>query len=135
VQAVEDVGMLPLRGAVSSREQPEPTPANTPPVLTLEDLQRKVAMIPGVASADGLGFVDLPSGSLAMGTSRIRRPIRVFAFDRSYQARYPSIRIVAGGFRPASALLSAGRPEHSQRSPVPRSICASPVAARHSPCR
>jgi putative ABC transport system permease protein len=107
VQAVEDVGMLPLRGAVSSREQPEPTPANTPPVLTLEELQRKVAMIPGVASADGLGFVDLPSGSLAMGTSRIRRPVRVFAFDLRYQARYPSIRIVAGGFRPASALLSA----------------------------
>ena len=63
-------------------------------------------MIPGVAAADGLGFVDLPPGSLAADTSRIPRPVRVFAFDRSYQARYPSIRTVAGSFRPASALLS-----------------------------
>jgi putative ABC transport system permease protein len=107
VQAVDDVRSLPLQGVVSSREQPEPTPANLPPVLTLEELQRKVAMIPGVASADGLGFVDLPSGSLAAGTSRIPRPVRVFSFNRNFQACYPSIRIVSGGFRPASALLSA----------------------------
>jgi putative ABC transport system permease protein len=107
VQAVDDVGTLPLRGVVSSREQPEPTPANLPPVLTLEELERRVAMIPGVASADGLGFVDLPSDSLAAGTSRIRGPVRVFAFDERYQARYPSIRLVSGGFEPASALLSA----------------------------
>jgi putative ABC transport system permease protein len=107
VQTVDDVGKLPLRGVVSSREQPEPTPANLPPVLTLEELQRKVAMIPGVASADGLGFVDLPSGSLTAGASRIRGPVRVFAFDERYQVRYPSIRLVSGGFEPASALLSA----------------------------
>ena len=107
VQAVDDVGTLRPRGVVSSREHPEPTPANLPPVLTLEDLRRKVAMIPGVASADGLGFVDLPSGSVAAGISRIHGPVRVFAFDESYQARYPSIRLVRGGFEPASALLSA----------------------------
>lgn len=107
VHAVDDVGTLRLRGVVSSREHPEPTPANLRPVLTLEELRRKVAMIPGVDSADGLGFVDLPSGSLASGTSRIRGPVRVFAFDESYRARYPSIRLVSGGFEPASALLSA----------------------------
>jgi putative ABC transport system permease protein len=106
VRAVDDIGSLPLRGAVSSREQLEPTPANLPPVLTLEELERRVAMIPGVGAADGLGSVDLRPGSLATETSRIRRPVRVFAFDRSYQARYPSIRIVDGSFRPASALLS-----------------------------
>jgi len=106
-QAVDDVGSLRLQGTVSSREQVEPASANAPPVLTLEDLQEKVAMIPGVAAADGLGFVDLPPGSLAAGSSSIPRPVRVFAFDESYPAHYPSIRIVAGGFRSGSALLSA----------------------------
>jgi putative ABC transport system permease protein len=106
-QAVSDVGALPLRGVVSSREQVVPTPANAPPALTLEGLQREVAMIPGVAAADGLSFVDLSPGSLAAGTSSIRHPVRVFAFDRRYQAHYPSIRIAAGGFGPGSALLSA----------------------------
>lgn len=105
--AVGDVGSLPVRGTVSSREQVDPIPANAPPVLTLEELKRQVTMIPGVAAVDGLGFVDLPPGSLAAGGSRIRDPVRVFAFDRRYQEHYPSIRIVAGGFRPDSALLSA----------------------------
>ncbi|MDP9222710.1 MAG: hypothetical protein M3P18_02435, partial [Actinomycetota bacterium] len=106
-RAVPDVGSLPLGGTVSSREQVEPTPANAPPVLSLEELQSKVASIPGVAAADGLGYVDLPPGSLAAGTSIIRYPVRVFAFDDRYQAHYPSIRIVAGGFSSGSALLSA----------------------------
>jgi putative ABC transport system permease protein len=64
-------------------------------------------MIPGVAAADGLGFVDLPSGSLSAGNSRVHHPVRVFAFDRRYQEHYPSIQFVAGGFQPGSALLSA----------------------------
>ena len=106
-QAVDALGSLQFGGTVSSREQVEPTPANAPPVLTLEELQREVAMIPGVAAADGVGFVDLPPGSVAAGTSTIRRPVRVFAFDQRYQAHYSSIRIVSGGFRPQSVLLSA----------------------------
>ena len=105
--AVSDVGSLSLGGTVSSREQVEPTPANAPPVLSLDELQSEVATIPGVAAADGLGYVDLPPGSLAAGTSFIRHPVRVFAFDERYQAHYPSIRIVAGGFSPGSTLLSA----------------------------
>lgn len=106
-QAVADVGSLPLTGSVSSREQVVPTPANGPPVLTLEELQKKLASIPGVAAADGLGFVDLPPGSLTVSGSSVRDPVRVFAFDLNYQAHYPSIQIVAGGLRAGSALLSA----------------------------
>ena len=106
-QAIGDLGSLVLGGTVSSREQVVPTPANAPPVLTPEELQTRVAMIPGVAAADALGFVDLPPGSLSAGTTAVRHPVRVFAFDRNYQAHYPSIEIVSGGFRPGSALLSA----------------------------
>ncbi len=106
MKAVDHVRSIPLRGTVSSREQVDPTPANAPPVLSLEELQKRVTMIQGVASADGLGFVDLPPGSLAADSSRVRDPVRVFAFDRRYQEHYPSIRIVAGRFRAGSALLS-----------------------------
>lgn len=106
-QPVDDVGSLRLRGTVSSREQVEPIPANAPRVLTLDELRAKVAKVPGVAAADGLGFADLPPGSLAAGGPGVRRPVRIFAFDRRYQAHYPSIRIVSGGFRPGSVLLSA----------------------------
>ena len=105
---VADAEALPLEGAVSSRELLEPTPANAPATLTLEELQRQVATIPGVAAADGLGFVDLAPGSLAAtGGTKLPGPVRVFAFDGAYQRHYPSIRIVAGGFEPGSALLSA----------------------------
>ncbi len=106
-RAVGDVGSLQLEGTISSREQAEPTAANAPPVLSLEELREKVEGIPGVAAADGLGFADLPPGSLTVGDDIIRHPVRVFAFEPRYRAHYPSIRIVAGGFRPASALLSA----------------------------
>ena len=106
-QGVGDVAALPLGGTVSSRELLEPAPANAPPILTLEELQRRVAMIPGVAAADGLGFVDLARGSLAAGRTGLPEPVRVFAFTAAYQRHHPSIRIVAGGFEPGSALLSA----------------------------
>ena len=106
-QGVADAASLPLEGTVSSRELLEPASANAPAILTLEELQRRVAMIPGVAAADGLGFVDLAPGSLAAMGTRLPGPVRVFAFDGAYQRDYPSIRIVAGGFEPRSALLSA----------------------------
>jgi putative ABC transport system permease protein len=106
-RAVDDVGALPLQGSVSSREQVVPAPANAPQILSLDELRDQLAKIPGVAAADGLGFVDLPPGSLVVGTSTIRYPVRVFAFDPQYQAHYPSIQIDAGGFGRGAALLSA----------------------------
>jgi putative ABC transport system permease protein len=105
-QALDDVASLGFKGTVSSREQVVPTPANAPPVLTLEELQHRVAAIPGVAAADGLGFVDLPPGSLAARPSTVDRPVRVFAFDQLYQAHYPSIQVVDGALSLGSALLS-----------------------------
>ncbi len=106
VQAVDNVASLPVGGSVSSREQVVPVAANAPHDLTLEELEASIEQIPGVAAADGLRYVDLPPGSLAAGPSRVDRPVRVFAFDQRYESHYPSIRIVDGGFRPGSALLS-----------------------------
>jgi len=95
------------RATISSRENVEPTPANSPPQLALEQLRARLAKIPGVAAADGLAFVDLPPGSLRTGDARVNDSVRLFGFDSLYQRHYPSIRLVSGAFRSGSTLLSA----------------------------
>ncbi|MDX6630196.1 MAG: putative transport system permease protein [Gaiellales bacterium] len=100
-------GALRLRARVSSREGLEPVSANGARTLTLEQLRARIASIPGVASADGLAFVDLPPGSLRASGVAAPGPVRVFAFDRRYSDHYPSIRIAAGSIRPAAVLLSS----------------------------
>lgn len=113
-QAVPDLASLPTRGRISSREDVVPLAANAAPPLTLAELQARTSRLPGVAAADGLYFVDLPSGVLAAGStvdgaagSTVEGPTRLFAFDQQYLAHYPSIRIVDGSFGPGTALLSA----------------------------
>jgi putative ABC transport system permease protein len=106
-RAIGSVGALQPRGTISSRENVVPTPSNAAAQLTLDQLQARMARIPGVAAADGLSFVDLPPGSLHAGGSSVSEPVRVFGFDRRYQAHYPSIRVAAGSFGKRSALLSA----------------------------
>jgi putative ABC transport system permease protein len=98
---------LRFRGRVSSRESLVPAAANGPRHLTLEQLRARIASIPGVASADGLAFVDLPAGALRARGVIVRSPVRVFAFDRRYRDHYPSVRLVAGAFSAAGAVLSA----------------------------
>jgi putative ABC transport system permease protein len=98
---------LRLGGRVSSRESLVPTAANGPRHLTLEQVRARIASIPGVASADGLAFVDLPAGTLRARGVAVRSPVRVFAFDSRYRDHYPSIRLVAGSFGEAGAVLSA----------------------------
>jgi putative ABC transport system permease protein len=94
------------RARVSSRESLVPSPANSPRLLTLEQVRARIASIPGVASADGLAFVDLPPGSLRARGSASPGTVRVFAFDRRYREHYPSIRLASGSFRAGAALLS-----------------------------
>jgi putative ABC transport system permease protein len=100
-------GHLRLGGRVSSRESLEPAPANGPRHLGLEQVRTKIASIPGVESADGLAFVDLPAGSLTARGVVVRSPVRVFAFDSRYREHYPSIRLVAGSLGGTGAVLSA----------------------------
>ncbi len=111
-EAVLDVGSLPMRATVSSREQEVPIAANAPPVVMLDELLSRIAAIPGVAAVDALGMVDLPPGALAAKGTGVGEPIRVFAFDQRYLDHYPSIRIVSGQLASSGALLSveAARP-------------------------
>ena len=104
--AVADVTSLPMRATVSSRERQEPIEANAPPVLTLDELLTRIAAIPGVAAADGLGTVDLPPGALSAAGTRLHDPVRVFAFDQLYVDHYSSIRVVSGELANPGALLS-----------------------------
>ena len=103
---VSDVAALPTRATVSSRESQIPIQANAGPVLTLDELLARIATIPGVAAADGLGMVDLPPNALAGTGVRVHDPVRVFAFDQRYLDHYPSIRLVAGEMTSSGALLS-----------------------------
>jgi putative ABC transport system permease protein len=106
-RAIPDVAELRLRGTISSREDAVPTPANAPAQLKLDQLQARIARVPGVGAADGLSFVDLPPRSLRADESTVGEPVRVFGFDQTYQQHYPSIQMAAGSFRPGSAVLSA----------------------------
>lgn len=107
-RAVADSGALRLTGTVSSRENVVPVRAGAPAATDARVLRARIARIPGVAAADTLSFADLPAGSLrGAGGTIVRTPVRVFAFDRAYAAHYPSIRVVAGGWRPGAAMVSA----------------------------
>jgi putative ABC transport system permease protein len=108
--------VLRMQGTISSRENVVPAGANLPARLSLSKLVKAIDGVPGVASADGLSFVDLAPRSLRQGTSTHRssnetavvpRRVRVFAFDARYQRHYPSIRTVVGSRARGSALLSA----------------------------
>jgi putative ABC transport system permease protein len=104
-----------MQGRISSRENVVPAPANAPPPITLPQLRARLSSIPGVAAVDGLAFVDLPPGSLRAGGATAKDTVRLFAFDGGYQKHYPSIRVVSGGMRPGSALLSAEAARHVAR--------------------
>src|SRR4051812_3200484 len=92
--SIPSTATLRLSGKVSSREEVVPIRANAPPPMGLAPLTQRIAAIPGVAAADPLALVDLPGS------------VRLFGFDRGYQQRYPSIRLVSGSFDASSALVS-----------------------------
>lgn len=99
-------GAAQLTGTISSRESVIPIRANTPPPASLERLAAAVGRLPGVASADGLAFVDLAGGSLATSRTTVTDAVRLFGFDQRYQRHYPSIRIVQGALTPGRVVLS-----------------------------
>ena len=117
---------LRLGGRVSSRESLVPAAANGPRHLTLEQVRARIASIPGVASADGLAFVDLPAGTL-QGARRCRAQPRArvrvrLALPRPLPVDPSRRRIVRRG----SARCSVPRPRaRSQSGRVDRSRCAS----------
>jgi putative ABC transport system permease protein len=98
---------LALRATFSSSESVTPVQANAPDPVGLPELTRRIAEVPGVATADQLSFVDLAPGALRSGSKRVAGAVRVFGFDDRYREHDHTIRIVSGSYRPGHGLLSA----------------------------
>jgi putative ABC transport system permease protein len=111
VAAVASTAALGLRGTISSKEEPAPAAANSQQSLSLTQLAPLVARVPGVTTADQLGSVDLPAGSIRSGAQVVAKPLRVFAFDPVFLEHYPMVRLTAGGYAAGTVLLS---PEAAQ---------------------
>lgn len=104
--AVPSVQALSLSGSVTSHEELAPVAANAAAPLNLADLARQISRLPGVATVDPLGSLDLAAGSLKAGALSVNQPLRVFAFGPTYPAHYPMVRITSGTFSPGTVLLS-----------------------------
>lgn len=107
VAPVADTRALPLQARISTREVPVPARPSVHSELTLQRLAAVVGGLPGVASADGLAFVDLQPGSLRSGGRTVTDGARVFGFDPVYARHYGSIVVAEGSLRPGAAALSA----------------------------
>jgi len=105
--AVNPVTSLDLRATFSSREIDAPVRANAPGPVGLAELTRRIAEVPGVATADQLSFVDLAPGSLRSGSKQAAGAVRVFGFDDLYREHNDSTQIVSGSYQPGHGLLSA----------------------------
>jgi putative ABC transport system permease protein len=104
---VDSAAALGLYGSFSSREIVTPVPANSTGPASLAELTRRIAQVPGVATADQLSFVDLAPGALHSGSRQAAGTVRLFGFDDRYRQHDRTIRIVSGSYRPGHGLLSA----------------------------
>jgi putative ABC transport system permease protein len=110
VTAARDVpqtSLLPVKATVSSREALKPTHANAPVPASLASLADHIGHLSGVEAADPLVFVDMAAGSISARGARVPGPAKLFSFNNTYQAHYPSIKIISGRFQPGGALISA----------------------------
>jgi putative ABC transport system permease protein len=105
--AVVETRALPLHARISTREVPVPARPNARSQLTLRHLAAVVGGLRGVASADGLAFVDLKPASLTSGSRTVADSARIFGFDPAYARHYRSITIADGSLRRGTAALSA----------------------------
>lgn len=97
---------LPVQATISTREALTPAQANARPT-PLDALTDKVGRVPGVKAADPLVFVDMAAGAISARRASVPGPVKLFVFDASYQAHYPSIKMLSGRIRPDGALISA----------------------------
>ncbi len=114
---VESIRALALNGTVTTREYPVPTNANGPRAVTLDELTPAVTRLQDVTTVDGLAYIDLPVGTLRSTAVALPQPIRIYAFDPSYRAHYPSFLLTAGTFAPGAALLSVEASQALRASP------------------
>lgn len=106
---VTAAGQVPSRigsARLSWREHPLPVHANPPAAIGLDELEHRVAAVPGVASADRLAFAQLAPGSVRSADARVDRSVKIFGFAPSYADHYPDVRLTSGTFASGAALLS-----------------------------
>ncbi|MEO8424574.1 MAG: ABC transporter permease, partial [Actinomycetota bacterium] len=106
-QSVRATSDLPVHATISTREALTPVRASAPRPATLASLAERVGRIPGIDAADPLVFVDMNDGSISAQGVHVPGPVRLFAFDATYQAHYPSIKVLEGRIRPGDAMISA----------------------------
>ncbi|MEO6497168.1 MAG: FtsX-like permease family protein, partial [Solirubrobacteraceae bacterium] len=106
-RSVPATAHLAVQATISTREAATPTGANAARKTSLKNLATQVRRIPGVKAADPLVFVDMTTGAISAHGVGVPGPIKLFAFDASYQTHYPSIKLLSGRIRPGGALVSA----------------------------
>ena len=119
-------GAVRPRARVSTRENLVPAPANAAAGADARAAAAQDRRDPGRGRGRRPG-VRRPAARVVTVARRgsVRRPVRVFAFDRRYRDHYPSIRVVAGRSAPAPR-CSAPRPRARSRSrPAGGRSCAS----------
>ncbi|MDQ6934358.1 MAG: ABC transporter permease [Actinomycetota bacterium] len=107
VRRVPRTSDLPTHATISTREALTPTSANAPRPTSLAQLADQLSSIPGVEGADPLVSVDMAAGSMSAKGTSVPGPVKLFAFGATYQAHYPSIKILSGRIRPNQVLISA----------------------------
>ncbi len=91
----------------SSRETVVPIAANDPPLVSLDELARRIGQVPGVEAATQLSIADLGSNALSAHQTTASGPAKVFGFDNSYASRDATIVIASGKLSTDGAVLSA----------------------------
>jgi putative ABC transport system permease protein len=66
----------------------------------------QIRAVAGVTKVQPFGSVELPAGSVRLGTSPINAPVSVVAFDPTYLADFPLVHLSAGQLTPGRAVLS-----------------------------
>lgn len=104
--AVPAIGAVSNQATVQSTEYPVAATANSPVPPDLNALAAQIRALPDVAGVAQFGKVDLPAGSVTLGTTPVNAPVTVMAFDRSYLDVFPLVDLTSGDLRPRSAVLS-----------------------------
>lgn len=131
--AVPATQALQPHGLVTSVEEPAPSAANAQPALSIESLSSRVLQVPGVASADVLGVVDLGAGSLRGNNASINQQLRVLAIDPRYLDHFNLIAVSQGRYDAGSVLLSSDAAAALHASPGQPATLAVPGRAAPIP--
>jgi putative ABC transport system permease protein len=106
-RAGTDLNDITVSSSYSSRESVSPVSANQPSTVPLDELDRMITRIDGVAHASQLSLADLGPDTVSGGGTVARGPARIFGFDADYARWDDTVKIVKGELGPGGGVLSA----------------------------